>query len=80
MTPESWELAGQPGDVILRCGASVNVFASQEDDITINDFTLAEWSGKRGCLYDVRPVEHGVCVTLSLVAGDRIAVRRMEER
>jgi hypothetical protein len=78
MTPDPWELTGKPGDVMLRCGASVNVFARQEDDITIGDLTLADWSGKRGCLYDVRPVEHGVCVTLSLGAGDRITVQRHE--
>lgn len=74
MTPEPWELNGQPGDIIALGVMSLNVFALSEQDITVSDLSLREWWQKTGRSYTVHQLEGRVCVTITVVAGDRVSV------
>jgi hypothetical protein len=76
--PDSWELTGHPGDVMLRCGASVNVFAVSEQDIFVGGLPLPEWAATTGRAYVTEQLDGRLCVTLSTYAGDRIKVIRSE--
>jgi hypothetical protein len=69
MTSASWELAGQPGDIILLGVQRVNVFAESPQDITLSGLPLSD----AGRAYIVHPIDQGVCVTIEGVAGDRVS-------